>query len=88
MQVSNSAGTTKTNFKARSQKDKSFGSRAVNTKDKSRGSSAGFSRGAVGEKEISFMPAKKGKQRPVYDQGSRGEKKDRRSASGNVFRRM
>lgn len=88
MRVSDSAGTAKANAKARNQKDKSFGARRINVKDRSRGSGAGISRGAVGEKEVSFVPAIKGKRKPAYDQAPREENKDRRSASGNVFRRM
>ena len=87
MRVSSSAGTAKANLKARHQKDKSFGARAINARDRPREFKGASSRGAVGEKEISFMPAKKGKQKPTYDQSPRGDKKDRRSASGNVFRR-
>jgi ribosome biogenesis protein ENP2 len=89
MRVSSSAGTAKNHVKARNQKDRSFGARATGLKDRPREfNGASSSKGAVGEKEISFVPAKKGKQRPVYDKSARGEKKDRRSASGNVFRRM
>jgi ribosome biogenesis protein ENP2 len=93
MRVSNSVGTAKANVQKRQQKDKSFGSRAVTAKEKSRDFGTVVSRGAVGEKEVSFVPAKKGKKPMRFDSERRDgdgkrEKKDRRSASGNVFRQM
>jgi ribosome biogenesis protein ENP2 len=85
-----------------SSKDKSFGSRAANLKEKKRDVIKG-SRSAVGEKEISFIPEKKSK-KVQFDRGGRedgegeGEDngrsgsrknfKDRRSASNNTFRGM
>jgi ribosome biogenesis protein ENP2 len=86
MRVSSSSG--KRQGQAHSQKDKSFGSRATGLKERPRGVNGSSSREGVGEKEISFVPIKKDKHRPVYDKSTRGEHKDRRSASGNVFRRM
>ncbi|KAJ5634530.1 Ribosome biogenesis protein ENP2 [Penicillium herquei] len=82
MQVSSSARTTST-------RDRSFGSRAQNMKAKHRPSRSG---GAVGEREISFMPAsksKKDKPEVQYDKtASSFRSKDRRSASNNAFRGM
>ncbi|KAJ5727239.1 Ribosome biogenesis protein ENP2 [Penicillium malachiteum] len=82
MQVSSSARTTST-------RDRSFGSRAQNMKAKHRPSR---SSGAVGEREISFMPAsksKKDKPEVQYDKtASSFRSKDRRSASNNAFRGM
>ena len=67
--------------------DKSFGSRAAKLKAKPR--SMGIrSRGVVGEREITFVPAKKEKKTNRFDGPVRVEKRDRRSASGNTFRRM
>jgi ribosome biogenesis protein ENP2 len=86
MRVSTSAAVN--GFKARNQKDKSFGARAVNLKGKARDFGGIRSSGAVGEKEISFMPTKKERQKLVYENNPRVEKKDRRSASGNTFRRL
>jgi ribosome biogenesis protein ENP2 len=80
----------------RNQKDKSFRLRATNTKAKSRELIKVVSRGAVGEKKLSLAPAKKGKKGMVFDKGTGGGRhgnkdknwKNRRSASGNVFRSM
>ena len=73
----------------KSAQDRSFGSRASNAQPQKR-TKAGM--GAVGEKILSFEPQAGRKERkPRYDQdtfaGSRSFK-DRRSASGNTFRRM
>ncbi|KAJ5721594.1 Ribosome biogenesis protein ENP2 [Penicillium malachiteum] len=82
MQVSSSARTTST-------RDRSFGSRAQNMKARHRPSRSG---GAVGEREVSFMPAsksKKDKPEVQYDKtASSFRSKDRRSASNNAFRGM
>jgi len=80
MQVSSS---TRTN----SARDRSFGSRAQNMKTKQRTSRQS---GPVGEREVSFMPAGKSKRsEPVvrYDKTD-FKAKERRSASGNTFRKM
>ena len=73
----------------RSAKDRSFGSRASNTQPRER-SKAGI--GAVGEKILTFEPQSGRKtKKPRYDQeASAGSMsfKNRRSASGNTFRRM
>ncbi|KAI4155359.1 MAG: hypothetical protein LQ340_001048 [Diploschistes diacapsis] len=70
--------------KGNSDRDRSFGSRAMKPKKEK----AQF-RSVVGEREITFAPEKKGKARtPVETTRSRHEGKGRRSASGNVFRRM
>ncbi|KAF2657780.1 hypothetical protein K491DRAFT_776986 [Lophiostoma macrostomum CBS 122681] len=85
--------------KAQQARDHSFGSRVSKLKDRGKAES-GSGRGKttiVGEREITFEPARRGKsQRAVGNGGEGGEgaggqrhdRKDRRSASGNVFRRM
>lgn len=83
MQVSSSARTNNT-------RDRSFGSRAQNMKSRARPSRQG---GAVGEREVSFMPAsksKKDKPEVQYDKTSSSSfrSKERRSASNNAFRGM
>ncbi|GME51488.1 hypothetical protein GTA08_BOTSDO01925 [Neofusicoccum parvum] len=81
---------------AHDRRDKSFGARAANLREKTRdgrGAAAGRG-GVVGEKEITFAPAKKEKQqrpRETHDDGEQGrsfKRKERRSASGNTFRKM
>ena len=83
MQVSSSS-------QANSTRDRSFGSRAQNMK--SRQKPARRLGGAVGEKEISFNPAGKPKRAAPevrYDKPDTSFKaKERRSASGNTFRKM
>ncbi|KAF2760446.1 WD repeat protein [Pseudovirgaria hyperparasitica] len=74
-------------------KARSFGSRAANLKDK-RSSGSGTIRkgGVVGEREITFEPVAKSKGPRRDDQAApfprEKRTKDRRSASGNVFRKM
>jgi ribosome biogenesis protein ENP2 len=66
-------------------RDRSFGSRAIHTKvnKPSKG-------GVVGEKEISFAPARKAPSKSTEGRFGplRPSKADRRSASNNTFRRM
>ncbi|PPJ49517.1 hypothetical protein CBER1_01907 [Cercospora berteroae] len=76
------------------QRDKSFGDLASSLPARTRhqGNGAGDDK-PFGEKQISFTPASKSKKRPQQqsneDNGrSVGRGKERRSASGNVFRRM
>jgi ribosome biogenesis protein ENP2 len=79
MQIS----STRTN----STRDRSFGSRAQNMKTKQRPTRTN---GVVGEREVSFMPASRSrKQKPEvqYDK-TEFRAKERRSASGNTFRKM
>jgi len=66
--------------------DKTFGARVSKLKDNRTQSSSSTT--VVGEREITFAPAKK--QKPVVEsgKGQRHDRKDRRSASGNVFRGM
>lgn len=83
MQVSSSTRTNST-------RDRSFGSRAQNMKTKQKPSRQG---GAVGEREVSFMPAGKSKRKEPevrYDKTDKSafRAKERRSASGNAFRNM
>lgn len=83
----------------RARPSKSFGELAATLPSQARSERVGGAsqRGLVGEKEVSFMPAAKGlKRRPQNDGDETGrdarrgysKSKDRRSASGNVFRRM
>lgn len=70
-------------------RDRSFGSRASNVKPREQMRAGGA---AVGEKILSFepQPGRKNK-RPNFDQNTTSKSrlaKDRRSASGNTFRRM
>ena len=92
MQVSSSGA------KPQRTKDRSFGSRtAVGGRDGRRGGSGGA--GAVGEKSVTFAPERKGGRGRGGGNGNGsgfdrpapgGERRDkgRRSASGNVFRKM
>ncbi|KAJ5316752.1 hypothetical protein PENANT_c016G04049 [Penicillium antarcticum] len=81
MQVSSSNHT--------STRDRSFGSRAQNMKSRQKPTRRG---GVVGEQEISFNPAGKPKRAAPevrYDKPDNPFKaKERRSASGNTFRKM
>lgn len=84
MQVSSSTNTS-------SSRDRSFGSRAQNMKTKER--PARRSGGPVGEKEFTFTPQAKSKKaeasKPAPSQDSNSFRaKERRSASGNAFRKM
>ncbi|KAF3389518.1 Ribosome biogenesis protein ENP2 [Penicillium rolfsii] len=80
MQVSSSTRTNST-------RDRSFGSRAQNMKTKQRPTRTN---GVVGEREVSFMPASKSKKQKPEVQYDKTEfrAKERRSASGNTFRKM
>lgn len=67
-------------------RDRTFGSRALHSKAPRVNSST-----VVGEREITFAPQKKEKNsKPEFEKGhsSRRRDKDRRSASGNVFRAL
>lgn len=91
MQISSSRGSSNnSNSKVNKHRDASFESRISKYKPRERRAGG---HGVVGEKEISFAPASKkkankeeGRQMPRRDEKYAG--KDRRSASGNVFRRM
>lgn len=93
MRVSNS----NTSNKASQQRttDQSFGARASNLPGPRERKSAGRG-GVVGDKVITFEPTKKQRRQPYSqlngDAGDSGRKesrgKDRRSASGNTFRKM
>ena len=82
MQVSSSRGT-------RPARDRSFGSRAETSRPKERPRRSG---GVVGERIVTFEPQSgRRKSQPSFDRPSSGHassSKDRRSASGNTFRRM
>ena len=95
----NSRGEKSTKGGARQQRDTSFGARAAGLSDRTRGSNSGAgTRAGVGEKEISFMPAKVQKRQQLRTGGEGGQSEDngrkvgrgkeRRSASGNTFRKM
>lgn len=81
---------------ARWQKERqsrSFGELASSMPARERAGGSASRGGVVGEKEVTFAPAKKEKRRPQTQinadagrEAARG--KERRSASGNVFRRM
>lgn len=75
------------NKKPRPRFDASFGSRAALLKEKQRTSNIGAS-GVVGEREITFTLAKREKKVQGTESHSRVDKRDRRSASGNTFRKM
>ncbi|PKY03288.1 WD40 repeat-like protein [Aspergillus campestris IBT 28561] len=85
MQVSSSAGA------GHSSRDRSFGARAQNmrTRDKPARRST-----VVGEREVTFTPHSKKRQdrpdndRPSYSSSNNFRSKERRSASGNTFRKM
>lgn len=86
--------SSSTSSKPQQRRDRSFGSRAASLKDNGKRGPAGSRGAAVGEKEVTFAPArveKAGRSRGNEYAGGGGQKherKDRRSASGNVFRRM
>ncbi|KIV99356.1 uncharacterized protein PV09_09014 [Verruconis gallopava] len=87
MRVSSSTGVLN-GMSSLNKKDRSFGARTGSLKEKSKSTVRVSSGGAVGEKEISFVPARKQKSQSVPDESRKKDKKERRSASGNVFRRM
>lgn len=72
---------------ANSTRDRSFGSRAQNMRGKQRPARRGG--GVVGEREVTFTPHVKSKRapEPQFDKTS-FKAKERRSASGNTFRKM
>lgn len=84
MQVSSSS-------KVGQARDRSFGSRVQKTRTKDRPSRTD---NAVGEKSVTFAPQPKSARQPVQQQsqsqhsGENYRKKERRSASGNTFRKM
>ena len=85
-----SSSTTK---RADRMRDKSFGARAAALRNNPPLEAQVREKGVVGEREIVFSPMKKSKQGAANgtvtrDVGDRHRRKDRRSASGNVFRRM
>ncbi|KAK7517799.1 WD repeat protein [Phyllosticta citriasiana] len=76
-------------------KAKSFGALAANLKEKRRGEPRAGGLGVVGEKEITFAPAQKQKGKKFEEDGGDADKDgrsrkrmERRSASGNTFRKM
>ena len=70
--------------RSRSDKNKSFGSRSEKITKRDRPQY----RSVVGERELTFAPDRKNKQRPEASPAARRDDKARRSASGNVFRKM
>lgn len=68
-------------------RDKTFGSRVSKLKD-GEAPRRGGNTLVVGEREITFAPEKKSRKPTESTQGQRHDRKDRRSASGNVFRKM
>ncbi|KAK5680075.1 Small ribosomal subunit biogenesis [Elasticomyces elasticus] len=91
MRVSSSNPALK---KQRERLSKSFGDLASSLPAKERAGNARATWGnAVGEKEVTFAPMKTQKQKPQQEVNAdagreRARGKDRRSASGNVFRKM
>ena len=85
MRVSSSNGPV---VNRRTEHEKSFGARAkeVHPAERKQRSTGGV----VGDKVVTFEPTtkKKGAPQPSYDRGVSKSKGDRRSASGNTFRRM
>jgi ribosome biogenesis protein ENP2 len=79
MQISSSSRTTQA-------RDRSFESRMRKSRTKTRVSRVD----AVGEKEVTFTPQARSRPKPASDRenGKAPRAKDRRSASGNTFRRM
>ncbi|KAK8244946.1 WD repeat protein [Phyllosticta capitalensis] len=76
-------------------KAKSFGSLAANLKEKRKGEGRASGLGVVGEREITFAPTQKQKGKKFEadsgdaDKDGRNRKRmERRSASGNTFRKM
>ncbi|KAF2713874.1 WD40 repeat-like protein [Pleomassaria siparia CBS 279.74] len=74
------------NKKPQRSQDKTFGSRVSRLKDSKAHTSSNTI--VVGEREITFAPSRKQKPTSEESKGPRHERKDRRSASGNVFRGM
>ncbi|KIW14578.1 hypothetical protein PV08_07362 [Exophiala spinifera] len=72
---------------SRSRHDRSFGSRAENARPMERTKRSSGLNGAVGDKVISFDPSTK-KPKVPERRASGVSKQDRRSASGNTFRRI
>lgn len=88
MQVSSSQ--RKTQQQRKQTRDKSFGDLASSLPSRQR-QEQGARGSAVGEKEVTFAPAKVQKRRPAAEEDNGrnvGRGKERRSASGNVFRKM
>ncbi|PLB41340.1 WD repeat NOL10/ENP2 family protein [Aspergillus candidus] len=85
MQVSSSAGSGHTS------RDRSFGARAQNMRSRDKPARRST---VVGEREVTFTPHSKKRQdrpdndRPSYSSSNNFRAKDRRSASGNTFRKM
>jgi len=88
------------NQKVAKRKEKSFGSRVANVQERApREPRGGFGGSGLGDKEVTFVPQRRekpkckdgndeGENAGGRDTGGRGRKwKDRRSASGNTFRR-
>jgi ribosome biogenesis protein ENP2 len=80
--------------KAQKKREKSFGARVVGVHENARPRHEPKGTSALGDKEMTFVPRrtekpqKKGEEAPAKDLGDRGRNwKDRRSASGNAFRR-
>ncbi|QIX01506.1 hypothetical protein AMS68_007023 [Peltaster fructicola] len=85
MKVSNTKGNAN---KFKSRQHKSFGDRAADQPVRRERKSGGRREDVVGEREVTFVPQKKSrKQEDTFGKTS-GSFKDRRSASGNVFRKM
>ncbi|KAK5412574.1 Small ribosomal subunit biogenesis [Exophiala xenobiotica] len=84
MQVSSSGK----NNNVRTHQDRSFGSRADNMQPVQRTTRGNRLSGAAGDKVITFEPSTKKRSRAPERPSRSDPKQDRRSASGNTFRRM
>ncbi|KAF2870293.1 hypothetical protein BDV95DRAFT_496783 [Massariosphaeria phaeospora] len=68
-------------------RDKTFGTRVSKLNDRNQKTPGSSTTTVVGEREITFAPERRQK-KPTSDGQKHDRKKDRRSASGNVFRSM
>lgn len=84
MRVSN---TSSRDNKFKSRQQRSFGDLAADQPARERKSGRRQDE-VVGDREVTFVPQKKGKPKETFDKTTSGRFKDRRSASGNVFRRI
>jgi ribosome biogenesis protein ENP2 len=94
-----SSSTANNRREQQQSRDKTFGARVSKLKDERPKKGGSGNTIVVGEREITFAPERKSKKKVGFAEGQDGEGdggkkeerrnwKDRRSASGNVFRRM
>lgn len=87
VRVARMVATESNNKKTQRSTNASFGSRVAKLQNKRRSVSIESS-GIVGEREITFAPARKETRPNRVERHTRVERRDRRSASGNTFRGM